>query len=153
MAESTPVGTPLTAPARRNLDPRTVALVFACFSASGAIALMYEVVWFRMIGLVLGEAAYAVTAVVATFMGGLALGSVGVSRLASRVRDPLRIYGWVEVGVALAAGAPPVGLWLVTTASTVLQRGLGLSQPSAGVIELMLVSMLLLPPPRKPAPM
>ena len=136
----------MTAPARRNLDPQTVALVFACFFASGAIALMYEVVWFRMIGLMLGEAAYAVTAVVATFMGGLALGSLGVSRLASRVRDPLRIYGWVEVGVALAAGATPVGLWLVTTASAVLQRGLGLSQPSAGVIELMLVSMLLLPP-------
>src|SRR5256712_12591095 len=58
----------------------------------------------------------------------------------------MRIYGWVEVGVALAAGATPVGLWLVASASAILQRGLGLSQPSAEVIELMSVCLLLLPP-------
>jgi spermidine synthase len=46
-----------------------------CFLLSGATGLIYEVVWARMLGLVFGATTIAISAVLAAFMGGLALGS------------------------------------------------------------------------------
>ncbi len=37
---------------------------------------MYEVVWSRLLGLVFGNTIYAISTVLAAFMGGLALGMV-----------------------------------------------------------------------------
>jgi predicted membrane-bound spermidine synthase len=47
--------------------------LFACFFVSGATALIYEVVWLRMLGLVFGHTVYALTTVLAAFMAGLGL--------------------------------------------------------------------------------
>jgi spermidine synthase len=52
-------------------------VLLACFFLSGATGLIYEVVWLRMLGLVFGHTAYAITTVLAAFMGGLGLGSLG----------------------------------------------------------------------------
>ena len=46
-----------------------LALLFACFFVSGALGLMYEVVWLRMLGLIFGHTVYAITTVLAAFMG------------------------------------------------------------------------------------
>ena len=56
-----------------------------------------------MLGLVFGATTLAVSTVLAAFMGGLALGSALAGRLASRIRRPLRAYGWMELGIALYA--------------------------------------------------
>jgi spermidine synthase len=45
------------------------------FFLSGAAALVYQVAWLRMISLVFGVTVYAASAVLTSFMGGLALGS------------------------------------------------------------------------------
>ena len=50
--------------------PPLVPLVFA----SGAAGLVYESLWLRSFGLVFGNTTDAVAVVLATFMGGLALG-------------------------------------------------------------------------------
>ena len=50
-------------------------LALAAAVLSGAAALVYEVVWLRMLGLVVGHAVDALTAVLAAFMAGLALGA------------------------------------------------------------------------------
>ena len=81
--------------------------LYPLFFASGFSALVYQVVWTRAAGLALGNTTAAVGTVVAVFMGGLALGSTWGGRLASRGR-PLRIYGGIEIAVALLALLVPL---------------------------------------------
>src|SRR5262245_36747420 len=61
-------------------------IVFVCFFLSGATGLIYQVLWLRMLSLVFGHTVYAITTVLAAFMGGLALGSFVFARRASRIR-------------------------------------------------------------------
>jgi spermidine synthase len=82
-------------------------LVALCFVLSGATGLIYEVLWARMLGLVFGATTFAISAVLAAFMGGLALGSAWAGKLAARIKRPLRAYGIIEIGVALYALAVP----------------------------------------------
>jgi predicted membrane-bound spermidine synthase len=53
-----------------------LGVLLVCFFVSGAVGLVYEVVWLRMLGLVFGHTVYAITTVLAAFMAGLALGSL-----------------------------------------------------------------------------
>ena len=89
--------------------PRPVILLIGiCFVLSGATGLIYEVLWARMLGLVFGATTLAVSTVLAAFMGGLALGSALAGRLADRTTRPLRVYGLIEIGVAVYALLVPL---------------------------------------------
>ena len=65
---------------------RTILLLYFF---SGVSALVYEIVWARMLGLIVGTAVAAWAAVLVAYMGGMALGSVFGGRIADRVRRPL----------------------------------------------------------------
>ncbi|MEN6627615.1 MAG: fused MFS/spermidine synthase [Candidatus Sumerlaeia bacterium] len=82
-------------------------LAYPLFLASGAAGLIYEVVWNRVLLNTFGAGLYAVTAVVAAFMAGLALGAWLLGSLGDRIGRPLRLYGALELGVALCGGAAP----------------------------------------------
>ncbi len=69
---------------------------------SGAAALALETVWIRMLTRAVGVTVYAVSSVVAVFLGGLALGAWAASRL-PRPRDDLKAYAGLEAAAALAA--------------------------------------------------
>src|SRR3982750_1897503 len=88
-------------------------LVAVCFILSGATGLIYEVLWARMLGLVFGATTFAISAVLAAFMGGLALGSACAGRLGARLERPLRAYGLIEIGIALYALCVPLLFQLV----------------------------------------
>ncbi len=81
----------------------TVAVIGFCFFLSGFSALVFQVVWARKLDLVFGHTVYAVTTVLAAFMGGLALGSRLLGSVADRRKDVLRIYALLEAGVGLYA--------------------------------------------------
>jgi len=96
-----------------NQTPRPrglLATVLVLFFASGALALVYQVVWTRMMTHVFGSTAVAVGTVLAAFMGGLAIGSWHFGRIADRVPDRLRLYARIEVGIAVAAGVSHLAL-------------------------------------------
>ncbi len=78
------------------------------FFFSGLSALIYQVLWLRMLGWVFGVTVYAASAVWATFMGGLAVGSVVSGRLADRIRQPLKWFAAAEALIAVTALATPV---------------------------------------------
>ena len=78
-------------------------LVLLLFFISGALALVYEVVWARMMMHVFGSTAIAVGTVLAAFMTGMALGSWFIGALADRSGNALRLYARLEIGIALAA--------------------------------------------------
>ncbi len=69
--------------------------------ASGTAALVYELLWIRRLGDVLGSTATAVQLVLAIFFGGLGLGAWIGGRLADRWRGPLALYVGLELWVAL----------------------------------------------------
>lgn len=85
-------------------------LVAALLFLSGATALVYELVWSKYLGNVLGNSGQAHAVVLATFMGGLALGAFVFGRTADRVKSPLALYGVLELGVGLYALAFPTVL-------------------------------------------
>ena len=73
---------------------------------SGAAALVYQALWVKQVGLLVGVDVYAVTAVVSAFFAGLALGSAVLGARADVTDQPLRLYARIELGIALtAAGA------------------------------------------------
>ena len=82
------------------------------FLFSGATALVYQVIWVRMLGLVVGHSIYAVSTVVATYMAGLGLGARLAGNAADRCEKPLVAYGVLEVGIGLFALASPAVLAL-----------------------------------------
>src|SRR5829696_3970840 len=81
----------------------TILLTGVCFVLSGATGLIYEVLWARMLGLVFGATTLAISTVLAAFMGGLALGSALAGKLAPRIRKPIAMYGFIEIGIAIYA--------------------------------------------------
>src|SRR5690242_4875057 len=88
--------------------PALLAVLLALFAASGCAALIYQIVWLERLALAIGSSAPSVGVVLATFMGGLGLGSWLASR-AAPPSSPLRRYALIE----LALGA----LGLVTLAA------------------------------------
>ncbi len=78
-------------------------LILLLFAFSGLTGLVYEVLWRRMLTVVLGGSIYATAAVLSSFMAGLFLGSVVVGRWADRWKNPLRAYGLVEILIAAFA--------------------------------------------------
>jgi spermidine synthase len=82
-------------------------LALAVFFTSGLAGLIYQVVWSRLLTLVVGVSIFAITAVICTFMAGLALGSWAVGRYGGRWRDPLLAYGAIEGAIGLYAALTP----------------------------------------------
>ncbi len=77
------------------------ALLLSLFFLSGASSLVGEVVWMRLLGLVVGNSMWAASAVVTAWMAGLAAGAWLGGRLARTVRHHLRLYAAAETVVAL----------------------------------------------------
>jgi len=77
------------------------------------VSLIYEVVWTRMFGLVFGNTVFATSTVLAVFMGGLALGSYYLGRLADHQENLLRLYANLEAGIGLFAFLVPTLLHLL----------------------------------------
>jgi spermidine synthase len=105
----------------------TLAVLFFC---SGACALTYQVLWLRMLGLVFGVTTYAASTVWASFMTGLAVGSLIAGRLADRVRRPLAWFGATELLIGGTALATPMVLGGLQRAYVQLYPSLPDSLPS-----------------------
>lgn len=88
------------------------------FSLSGAAGLAYETLWFRSLALIFGSTVLALGTVLAAFLGGLAAGSLVIGQATTRSGRPLRLYGLLEIGIAVAALLVPFllrGAQAVTT--------------------------------------
>ncbi len=94
----TEVQTDLAAAASRRYLP----LLLLLFAGSGCSALIYEIVWYQLLQLVIGSSAISLGVLLATFMGGLCLGSLALPRLKwAQSRHPLKVYAQVEFGIAI----------------------------------------------------
>jgi len=82
----------------------------ACFFLSGMGSLALEVVWTRQMRLVFGSTTLAASTILVAYMLGLGLGGLIGGRVASRLKDGVRTYGWIEIAIGLYALAVP---WLL----------------------------------------
>lgn len=123
----------------------SAVLVPIIFLVSGGVGLVYEVLWTRQLELVFGVTTYAVATVLATFMGGLALGSYLGGRVVDRVARPLAFYAALEAGIgayALGIGALLAGL----RPAYLLLRDLGLGYTTFAFGRALLAGLVLLLP-------
>ena len=90
------------------------SLAYAC---SGLAGLIYEVSWTRLLTLYIGHTTAAASAVVAAFLGGLALGAGAGGAIASqacRRRRSLQAYIALELAVVVVALLLPLELSALT---------------------------------------
>jgi spermidine synthase len=97
-------------PTTSSTTSRYLPLMLILFIGSGCAALIYEIVWYQMLQLVIGLTTISLGLLLGSFMGGMCLGSLALSRLVRRGRHPLRVYACLELGVGLLG---LLELWLV----------------------------------------
>ena len=104
-------------------------IIYTCLFLSGSAGLAYEILWARILGLSFGHTVYAITTVLVSFMGGLALGSHIFGKVSDKVKRPLLLYGYLEAGIGIYCLATPYLLGLAREVYLFLYPLLGYSQP------------------------
>ncbi len=115
LASAAPYGRPAPAPAADPAQPRLGSTaVYIMIALSGLTALGAQVVWTRLLSLLLGASVYTFSIVLAVFLMGLGLGSSVGSAAARSGRNPLALLGWCQALLIVAIGwaAFSVNLWL-----------------------------------------
>lgn len=85
-------------------EPRsTVAVVLCIALLTGASSFVYEITWVRMLSLALGTTLHSFELMLAAFIAGIAFGGLWLRHRADRMASPLRVAGWVQVLMGLAA--------------------------------------------------
>ena len=81
---------------------RALLLLAFLFAGSGCAALIYEIVWYQLLEFVIGSTVVSLGVLLATFMGGLCIGSLALPRIAALRRfHPLRVFAAIELGIGV----------------------------------------------------
>ncbi len=124
----------------------TLAGLVFIFFTSGFAALIYQVVFAKGLALSFGSTSNASTIVLATYMGGLAVGSFLGGRLAERLNNPVVAYAGAELGVAGLCAVAPLTLRGVQHLYVWLAAGTEPSEPRLVALQLVLATLVLVPP-------
>ena len=93
----------------QQLEPEDVThqpeklLALWAIGISGFCALAYEVLWTRIMVFFLGSTTYAFATMLAAFLFGIALGSMLLARWVDRIKQPVAIFGIIQLGIGLFA--------------------------------------------------
>jgi spermidine synthase len=120
------------------------AAIAACLVFSGLTALVYQILWVRLLGFTFGTTTEAVSTVLAVFFGGLALGNLLAARGLARVTRPLRVYAWLELGIGLWALASLPALRALDGVHALL--GVGQGPLAQTLLRFAASAVVLLPP-------
>lgn len=116
------------------------------FFASGVAALIYQVLFAKELALVFGSTATATFTVLATFLGGMAIGSLIGGWLANRLARPLLAYALVEAGIAVYCVLTPALFQGVQAAYIALASGTAPDAPQLLALRVALGAVVLLLP-------
>ncbi len=92
---------------------RFLPALLVLFVGSGCAALIYEIVWFQLLELVIGSSAVSLGVLLGTFMGGMCIGSLVLSRVIAARHHPLRVYAFLELGIGAIGLLVLLGMPLV----------------------------------------
>ena len=90
-------------------DPRRRPLVFAAAGLAGASALGVEILWTRVLIPYVNSSSYAFSAILATYLAGLALGAGWVARRCVRLSPTqmARLFGALQLGLVVLVWSTP----------------------------------------------
>ncbi len=87
----------------------TPLLLLATALFTGLASFVYEVLWVRMLTMVLGASTHSFELMLSAFIAGLAFGSLAIRRRIARITQPFRFLGYVQIVMgAFALGS----LWV-----------------------------------------
>lgn len=90
-------------PAQRLRQSPLLRKVLLGTALSGAASFAYEIVWVRMLSMAVGSTMHAFELMLASFIAGIALGGLWVRGRADASADPLRLVGWMQIAMGVAA--------------------------------------------------
>jgi spermidine synthase len=103
MNDVTTKPTPATETTSGSGSSAWLPLLLILFAGSGCSALIYEIVWYQALQLAIGSTSVSLGVLLATFMGGLCIGSTLFPRLRILKGHPLRTYAFIELSIAAFA--------------------------------------------------
>jgi spermidine synthase len=112
------------------------------FAGSGCAALIYEIVWYQLLQLVIGSSAVSLAVLLATFMGGLCAGSLLLPRLKMSAQHPMRVYGKLELGIAVCG---ILVLFCMPLVDSVYSSAVGHGMPAI-LLRALVCALCLVPP-------
>ena len=111
------------------------ALLFFGIFLSGASGLIYEVVWHRYLGILLGAQARATAVVLGIFLGGISVGYVCFGRWSrNRNKELFAVYALVELGMCFWGFLFPFLFRLAQPAASSLYRLLGVNSLTIDIL-------------------
>jgi spermidine synthase len=134
----------MTSPNRSDAERIFLILAVLC-AASGAAALIYQVVWFQLLSLVIGASSVSIGVVLGTFMGGMCIGSLSVWRFVSTRHNPLRVFASIEIGIGLCGLLVLVGMPAINNLYAAI-AGTGATGVTGLVLRATVAGVCLLPP-------
>jgi len=125
---------------------RANPLILLFLLLSGSCGLIYEIVWMKILTLVIGNTVFAVTTVLTAFMGGLALGSHLTGRLEGRIKQPLKTYGLLEGAIGIYALVLPLLIAGTEPLFRFVYQNIGTSFYAFSLLRFVICGILLLVP-------
>ena len=99
-----PAQSPLHAqPDQRLAHSPLLRTVLISTALSGAASFAYEIIWIRMLSMAVGSTMHAFELMLASFIAGIAFGGLWVRKRADTTNDPLRLVGWMQIFMGVAA--------------------------------------------------
>ncbi len=84
-------------------QPFILTLLVIAFAISGFASLAYQVLWTKTLALIIGSSVYAFTIMLATFLFGIAAGSMIMVGLLKRIKQKEYLwFGLIQIGIAFA---------------------------------------------------
>ncbi|MFC1714497.1 fused MFS/spermidine synthase [Candidatus Poribacteria bacterium] len=90
---------PADLPVDDAVPPLSIRLIVVGFGLSGFAALAYEVIWARVLSMILGTTVYAFSIMLTSFLCGLALGSFILGRFIDKRRHLIPIFGGLQIAI------------------------------------------------------
>jgi spermidine synthase len=141
-----PIVSPPSPKKMSDSDGMAFWIVMTAFFFSGLCGLIYEVVWSRLLTLIFGNTTYAISTVVGIFMFGLALGSYLCGKFLSKIKNLLKIYALIEIGIGIYAALSIPLLSVVQVVNTELFPSIYSNHLLLNLIRILLSSSLLFCP-------
>ncbi|MDG1928114.1 MAG: fused MFS/spermidine synthase, partial [Nitrospinaceae bacterium] len=113
---------------------------------SGATGLVYEVVWTRLLTLIMGNTHYSIATVLTAFMGGLALGSFVGGKIIDRDFNPLAAYAILEAGIGIYCLLIPLFIEVAFPLFQWIYLNLGDSYTQTSLVRFLVCGVLLIIP-------
>lgn len=122
-----------------------VRLVLTGAGLAGFCALAYEMVWTRLLVLVVQNSVYAFSLVLAGFLAGIAMGSLLAAPVLQRKWHPLPLFGMVQVLCGVACLLVPLAFFLPRRPGEISYLSFLLTRPLFVVLVPMVLSGALVP--------